>query len=55
MHIKVNNWHKDMETVPCSTIIMSVDDFISHVKKIKEHDVYHRIVSETLKILHSIN
>ena len=47
--------HKDMETVPCSTIIMSVDTFISHVKEFKEHDVYHRIVSETLKILHSIN
>ena len=48
-------WHKDMETVPCPTIIMSVDDFISHVKEFKEHEVYHRIVSETSKILHSIN
>ena len=45
----------DIETSPSPSIIMSVDDFLSHVKKFKEHDVYHRIVSETLKILHSIN
>ena len=51
---KTSTWHMNMETVPCSSNIMPIEEFVSHVKFLKQHDVYHRVVYEVMKILHSI-